>query len=144
MAAIGLGSNCAARSNPDAPTSKAFACCVYLGVIEVNPTSRWAKVLKGCCWKNAFWPRRHWRRRRRVVIQGRPRLEAKKLLFGRAALRIRRPGTDIMIFFRRKIGEKIGVFDSKQIYILQKFDSNFLRKPFFSPKMGENCRKLWS
>jgi hypothetical protein len=40
--------------------------------------------------------------------------------------RLALPGTDFMIlkYFRRKIGEKIGVFDSKRSLIMQHFDHN--------------------
>jgi hypothetical protein len=49
-------------------------------------------------------------------------------------------------YFRQKIGEKIGVFDSKQSSILQNFDHNIVflggKTPFFRRKLSkiaENC-----
>jgi hypothetical protein len=49
-------------------------------------------------------------------------------------------------YFRQKIGEKIGVFDSKQSSILQNFDHNIVffggKNAIFSPKIVENRRKL--
>jgi hypothetical protein len=46
--------------------------------------------------------------------------------------------------FAKKIGEKIGVFYSKQSWIIQQYDHNigfWDKRHFFSPKIVENRRK---
>jgi hypothetical protein len=53
----------------------------------------------------------------------------------------------IFKYFRQKIQQKIGIFDSKQSQIVQKFDHNigfWENSQFFSPKIVKNRRKLWS
>jgi hypothetical protein len=54
--------------------------------------------------------------------------------------------TDVMILkniFAKKSATKIGGFDSKESYIMKKFDNNIgFREKRFSPKMVENRRQL--
>jgi hypothetical protein len=57
-------------------------------------------------------------------------------------------GTDVMIlkiFWQKNLAKKIGVFDSKQSYIMQIVDHDIgfrEKRQFFSPKICKNRRKL--